>query len=571
MTDHVIDSLDRRNQLSRARAALVVMASLVLAAACGGGDGADASAAPAPDQMPAPSPSPSPSPAPAPAVAPAIGLQPVDTTVPVGQAAVFTVVATGSAPLAYAWKRGGVLIPGATDASFSTTPVDSSEDGALFSVLVSNAAGSVESRGARLSVAAAGSAWGSSRQDAAPLPRPINSPLNGASSNVRAARADVFGNFLLAGTTTGWYEPSGGNVGFGSHVVKYDANGVLKWGRLIHPQNTGNATAIASDSSGNVFVLGEINGAFPGQTTGSGGTDVYLAKLTPDGALTWLRQLANTGPDIGRGLAIDGANNVYVVGASGGTMTIGTATTEPGAFIAKFKGDDASLIWLRSSNVPANIGVVTQAFAVAVDAQGNAYAGGNTGNAGFVSKFAVDGTRNWTTKFDAPDTPGGSILKVNSVAASADGSAVFVGGSSTFDFNVSGPVPTMPGSRGSGGFVARTDGSGATQWIHMVPQETGSVAGAYAGAVNAMTTDVAGSAAYAAATGAIARFDGSGSLVWAQGIRSAAFGISLGANGDVLAAGTVTNINDYGTPGVAGSAFESWFADQRKASNGALH
>ena len=43
---------------------------------------------------------------------PSITLQPADRTVPVGQPATFTVGATGSAPLAYQWRRNGNVITG---------------------------------------------------------------------------------------------------------------------------------------------------------------------------------------------------------------------------------------------------------------------------------------------------------------------------------------------------------------------------------------------------------------------------------------------------------------------------
>jgi len=54
------------------------------------------------------------------AVAPAIAAQPVNQTVTAGQAAGFSVAATGTAPLSYQWQKSGVNIAGANSASYTT-------------------------------------------------------------------------------------------------------------------------------------------------------------------------------------------------------------------------------------------------------------------------------------------------------------------------------------------------------------------------------------------------------------------------------------------------------------------
>jgi hypothetical protein len=83
--------------------------------------------------------------------APVIVTGPVDLTVDEGQAATFGVAATGSA-LSYAWRRDGVPIAAATSATLTLPRVEMADDGARFSVVVSNEAGTVESATARLAV-----------------------------------------------------------------------------------------------------------------------------------------------------------------------------------------------------------------------------------------------------------------------------------------------------------------------------------------------------------------------------------------------------------------------------------
>ena len=87
-----------------------------------------------------------------PAVAPTITAQPADATVLSGRSVRFTVAATGSEPLAYQWLRNGVAIEGANAASFDTPALPYTDNGAVYSVRVSNVAGSATSRDALLRV-----------------------------------------------------------------------------------------------------------------------------------------------------------------------------------------------------------------------------------------------------------------------------------------------------------------------------------------------------------------------------------------------------------------------------------
>ena len=81
----------------------------------------------------------------------AITTQPVALTRNVGTSAVFTVGATGTAPLTYQWRKGGVAIAGATSATYSIAST-ASGDTASYSVVVTNVVGSVTSNTATLTV-----------------------------------------------------------------------------------------------------------------------------------------------------------------------------------------------------------------------------------------------------------------------------------------------------------------------------------------------------------------------------------------------------------------------------------
>jgi hypothetical protein len=116
----------------------LMVASLAVLAACGSSGSSE----------------PEPAPPPA-AVVPTISAAPAAVALTAGQAATFSVTATGTAPFAYQWQREGVNITGATAATYSITAPTVADNGAKFQVVITNAAGSVTSAAAVLTVTAA--------------------------------------------------------------------------------------------------------------------------------------------------------------------------------------------------------------------------------------------------------------------------------------------------------------------------------------------------------------------------------------------------------------------------------
>jgi hypothetical protein len=86
--------------------------------------------------------------------APQITQQPISQTATVGQQVTFSVVATGTAPLAYQWRVGGVAVAGAVAASYTRT-VQAGDNGAQVTVVVSNSLGQVTSTAATMTVTSA--------------------------------------------------------------------------------------------------------------------------------------------------------------------------------------------------------------------------------------------------------------------------------------------------------------------------------------------------------------------------------------------------------------------------------
>ena len=85
-------------------------------------------------------------------VAASIATQPNNVTVSAGQTATFSVTGAGSTPLSYQWQKNGVNIAAATSPNYTTPATTAADNGAVFTVRVSNSVGGVTSNPASLTV-----------------------------------------------------------------------------------------------------------------------------------------------------------------------------------------------------------------------------------------------------------------------------------------------------------------------------------------------------------------------------------------------------------------------------------
>jgi len=83
---------------------------------------------------------------------PVITIPPASIAVNPGQTATFSVASSGTIPFTYQWQKNGANIAGATSQTYTTPATTASDNGAQFTVTVSNPAGSAASAAATLSV-----------------------------------------------------------------------------------------------------------------------------------------------------------------------------------------------------------------------------------------------------------------------------------------------------------------------------------------------------------------------------------------------------------------------------------
>lgn len=85
-------------------------------------------------------------------VPPGFSQQPTNLSAVAGSPAIFNISASGVPAVRYQWSKNGSLIPNATNASYNIASVSGSDNGAVFSVTVSNSVGVVTSSNATLTV-----------------------------------------------------------------------------------------------------------------------------------------------------------------------------------------------------------------------------------------------------------------------------------------------------------------------------------------------------------------------------------------------------------------------------------
>jgi hypothetical protein len=161
----------------------------------------------------------------------------------------------------------------------------------------------------------------------------------------------------------------------------------ILWATQIEADPVQEMHAVATDSKGNIFVVGNFEGSITvagqqhvsvGYVAGQNGTsDILLIKVDPSGKPLWAKTYGNAGQQIGTAIAVDPSDNVIIGGtyyASAGdtsTFSLGGGTeVGTGMFVAKYTSD-GDYIWSQSlggyAGYPGDNGSVVASIAVGAD------------------------------------------------------------------------------------------------------------------------------------------------------------------------------------------------------------
>ncbi len=191
-----------------------------------------------------------------------------------------------------------------------------------------------------------------------------------------AITLDASSNVIVAGYD--YTEASG----YDGTVVKYDSAGNKLWVKLYNSSGTTDDRFydVVTDSSGNIYLAGRING------------DGLLMKYTSSGNLSWMKTYNGSGGgfDALYKVAIAGDSNLYACGESEGT------DTGQDCLIVKCSTGGSSL-WKQTHNGETDGEDWLEA--IALDAAENVYVTGSADSNYITMKYTPDGNSLWTSSY----------------------------------------------------------------------------------------------------------------------------------------------------------------------------
>ncbi len=199
----------------------------------------------------------------------------------------------------------------------------------------------------------------------------------------------------------------------------------VAWSRVLSTARYDVSHGVATDPAGNVFISGATQGSIGAPNAGD--FDPFLTKYDSSGTLLWSRQFGASSDDESRALAVDSLGNAYIGGFTLGGSLAAPAAGSFDAFVAKYD-PTGNQLWARQFGTSAGDSI----SGMTVDAAGNLYITGRehgnlaANNAGavdvFVAKYDTLGNEIWTRQLGT----GGNDLS-QSIAVDATGNLYVAG------------------------------------------------------------------------------------------------------------------------------------------------
>jgi hypothetical protein len=179
-------------------------------------------------------------------------------------------------------------------------------------------------------------------------------------------------------------------------LVKYNGSGVTQWAAtIISSSNVRDiGYAVAVDSSGNIYITGQISNASTtfnhatGTTfttrTSLGNTEAFVVKYNTSGIIQWVTKVASVGADAGYAIVVDSQDSIYVAGqgGNGGVLTAYNEGNTPfSTTIPNTSSADGFLVKYNTSGAVQWItrvggGSFDAIYGLAIDTTGKLYAVG---------------------------------------------------------------------------------------------------------------------------------------------------------------------------------------------------
>jgi len=353
---------------------------------------------------------------------------------------------------------------------------------------------------------------------------------------------DPSGNLYVIGQTSGELPGQKAQGMIDCFVRRVDQLGHEVWTRQFGTPERDLAKGVGLDDAGNVYVVGQTFGTLPGQTS-AGGLDAFIRKYSPDGEEVWTRQFGGGGAESAAAVRVDHAGNIYVVGGTRGTLPGQTNIGDWDAFLVKF--DPAGgIVWSRQ------FGTVDEDYGMALVLDGNGYpiVAGET--AGLLAGAAsAGGLDSYVRAYD----PAGNVIWTRQFGSRGDDYAVGAAVSPAGAVLVAGTTfGTLPGQRSKGdtdAYVVAFNGKGGDLWQSQFGTSGADDAEAvvFDGSGHAFVTgrvggDLPGSTSNGGTDVFLAALGPSGDVLWARQFGGPAddyaLGLALGPGGFFLAGGT---------------------------------
>lgn len=172
-------------------------------------------------------------------------------------------------------------------------------------------------------------------------------------------------------------------------ILKLDTNGNFSWAKTFSGINDNSIESIAVDNSGDIVSTGLFRGTITFDSTSNSSfttpvhaTSLFIHKFSSSGNQLWVKTINTSNTEIGRSIAIDKNNNIYITGEFHGTtdfdpgvLSYQLSANNRDCFILKLN-TSGNFVWATSFGSNA----IERGNCIKVDYANNVYTIGTFGN-----------------------------------------------------------------------------------------------------------------------------------------------------------------------------------------------